>query len=112
MGLFDKLKKHGPEINSEKKNVEYASNVRLEQLGLIEQLDRNVAVVSDGGNTEIDKAVHMCISQEALNQTLQELKQKVYQLMKLNVSLVLLLLSHIEIIGLSSDEYYELVIYC
>lgn len=82
MGLFDKLKKHGPEITSEKKSMEYTSNVRLEQLGLIEQLDRNVAVVSDGENIEIDRAVHMCISQEALNQTLQEfkhMKQKEYQ---------------------------------
>lgn len=71
MGLFDRLKKRG----LEKKNIKYASNISLGQLGFMEQLDRSVVVISDGENIEIDKAVHMCISQEALNQILQEFKQ-------------------------------------
>lgn len=63
MGLFDKLKKRG----LKKKNIKYASNISLGQLGFMEQLDRSVVVISDGENIEIDKAVYMCISQEALN---------------------------------------------
>lgn len=44
MGLFDKLKKHEPKITSENKNIEYTSNISLGQLGLMEQLDRNIVV--------------------------------------------------------------------
>lgn len=86
MGLFDKLKKHGSKVTSENKNTKYISNINLGQLGFMEQLDRDVVVISDGENIEIDKAVHMCISQEALNQTLQEFKetkQKEYQCIQL-----------------------------
>ncbi|MFL0252898.1 hypothetical protein ACJDT4_21045 [Clostridium neuense] len=86
MGLFDKLKKHGQKITSENKNIKYTSNINLGQLGFMEQLDRDIVVISDDENIEIDRAVHMCISQEALNQTLQEFKrakQKEYQFIQL-----------------------------
>ncbi|WP_234121348.1 hypothetical protein [Clostridium hydrogenum] len=86
MGLFNKLKKHDSKITSENKNIKYVSNITLGQLGFMEQLDRDVVVLSDDGNIEIDRAVHICISQEALNQTLQEFKetkQKEYQCIQL-----------------------------
>jgi len=91
MGLFDKLKKHGSKITSENKNIKYASNISLEQLGFMEQLDRDVVVISDGENIEIDRAVHMCILQEALNRTLQEFKeakQKEYQCIQMPLGMV------------------------
>lgn len=67
MGLFDKVGK---------KKKEYISNIGVQQLGFMEQLDRPVVVVSDGQNIAIDHAIHMCITQEALEQTLQKLKQE------------------------------------
>lgn len=86
MGVFDKFKKHGTKVTSENKNTKYISNIGLGQLGFMEQLDRDIVVISDDGNIEIDRAMHMCISQEALNQTLQEFKEtkrKEYQCIQL-----------------------------
>lgn len=45
MGLFDKLKKHGSKIISE--NIQYSSNISLGQLGFMEQLDRDIVVLSN-----------------------------------------------------------------
>ena len=95
MGLFDKLKKKKPmseeqEIRTkteeqkikeqaqeqEAEKTEYVSNIGLSQLGVTEQLDREVVVISDNGNIAIDRAVHMCITQNALDEALQILKQE------------------------------------
>lgn len=91
MGLFGKLKKHGSEMTTENNNVKYTSNIGLGQLVLMEQLDRDVVVISDDGNIDIDKAVHICISEEALNQTLHEFKetkQKEYQYIQMPIGML------------------------
>lgn len=78
MGLFDKLNKKN-DTNSKEQIAQakrYVSNIGLEQLGFMEQLDREVVVISDNGNIAIDHAIHMCITQDALGQTLNKLKQE------------------------------------
>lgn len=78
MGLFDKLNKKN-DTNSKEQIAQakrYVSNIGLEQLGFMEQLDREVVVISDNGNIAIDHAIHMCITQDALEQTLNKLKQE------------------------------------
>ena len=79
MGLFDKVKKKKQEIEFHEQTEQttgYVSNTGLQQLGFMEQLERPIVVVSDGQNVAIDHAIHMCITQEALEQTLQKLKQE------------------------------------
>ncbi len=77
MGLFDKRKKHKIEPHEQaEQTTGYVSNIGLQQLGFMEQLDRPVVMVSDGQNIAINHAIHVCITQEALEQTLQKLKQE------------------------------------
>ncbi|RDU22609.1 hypothetical protein [Anaerosacchariphilus polymeriproducens] len=65
-------------FGSNKKQIEriFQSNVRLEQLGFMEQLDREVAVIMDNDTISIDKVVYMCITPDSLNQTVKELMEK------------------------------------
>lgn len=62
--------------NKKQNEKTYQSNVILEQLGFIEQLDREVAVIMDKDATTIDNAVYMCITPDSVNQTVKELMEK------------------------------------
>lgn len=77
MGLFDKIKKQKiGHYEQAEQTTGYVSNIGLQQLGFMEQLDRPVVMVSDDQNIGINHAIHVCITQEALEQTLQKLKQE------------------------------------
>ncbi len=52
------------------------SNVKLEQLGFMEQLDRNVLVVSTEENLDVDGIIYVCVTQESMLNIVNELEAK------------------------------------
>ena len=61
-------------FNNMKKRVKtYKSNITVENLGLLEQLDRTVAVIVKNGSINIDGAIHICITQRSYDQEVEKL---------------------------------------
>ena len=59
------------------KNIEYQSNVALKSLSLFEQLDRIIALLAIDGEISIEKALHMCIDQKALESAQNYFSEKI-----------------------------------
>lgn len=76
----------------------YKSNVKLSQLTLPEHFDNNVAVIKKNNDYIIDGAMHMCITQKALDSTVAELRKK-YKKEKIEASST--------VIGIALDTAFE-----
>lgn len=62
-------------FNILKKTKKYKTNIELRKLGLFEQFDRNVALILKNKSIDIDGAIHMCITQEAFEKKVTNLKK-------------------------------------
>lgn len=58
-----------------KKSKTYKTNITLQQLGLFDQFDRNVALILKNKSIDIDGAIHMCVTQGAFEKKVINLKK-------------------------------------
>lgn len=91
--------------SEENYSKKYKSNVTVECMNFFEQLDRTVAILSINNNIEIKKALHICITKEALNIAKKELdNEEKIEIVKVPLGLAIDNVIH-------QDNYEALIIY-